>query len=297
MNLISIILLLCTSTSVFSIDLLKLYSEPKVTYPGICDSTNCRYGTCEIISLTEVICHCLAGVTGEDCDQLDKTNNPCSSNPCSGGATCVSSSGTFFCACPTGRTGTLCESHVGPCQCQNGGTCTSTGTNSFSCTCSSAYGGNLCQYPLSSINQFCIKEPCKNNGTCLVTSSTSGYCLCPTNYAGTYCEIYSPTTSVTTSTTTTTSAPSVNKCPSTATICQNGGTCFIVNGTSITCQCPVGFTGTYCESFTATATTTVTTSVTTTSSIVACSTTAKICKDFSKRISLTQNSSNVFLFI
>jgi hypothetical protein len=271
----SILFLLCTTTSVFSIDLLRLNSEPKITYTGICDSTNCRYGSCEIYSLTEFICHCLAGVTGKECDQLDKTQNPCSSSPCSGGATCVSSGGTFFCACPTGRTGTLCESHVGPCQCQNGGTCSSTGTNSYSCTCTSAYGGNLCQYPLSSINTFCIKEPCKNNGTCITTSSTSGYCMCPTNYKGTYCEIYSPTTSTTT---TTTLAPSVTKCPSTATICQNGGTCFILNGTSIICQCPIGFTGTYCDSSIATATTAVTTTV---ASITACSSTAKICKKFS----------------
>lgn len=39
--------------------------------------------------------------------------NECDSNPCGSGATCVDGLNTFFCDCPTGYTGSTCETMMG----------------------------------------------------------------------------------------------------------------------------------------------------------------------------------------
>lgn len=40
---------------------------------------------------------------------------------------------------------------------------------------------------------------------------------------------------------------SLEACPSSNTVCRNGGSCFIVDGRQVFCACTSGFTGTYCE--------------------------------------------------
>ena len=53
------------------------------------------------------ICLCEPGWEGVDCSQA---SNPCQpTNPCMNGATCVNQQTSFFCQCPEGYTGSMCE--------------------------------------------------------------------------------------------------------------------------------------------------------------------------------------------
>ena len=51
-------------------------------------------------------CICAPGYTGSNCQWHI---NPCDSNPCMTGATCVNNEGDFHCICPYGSTGPRCE--------------------------------------------------------------------------------------------------------------------------------------------------------------------------------------------
>lgn len=68
-----------------------------------------------------------------------KDNDSCKNISCLNGGACYSGN----CFCPTGYTGTFCESIVDPCQsvtCRNGGTC-----NAGNCTCPPGSGGTFCE--------------------------------------------------------------------------------------------------------------------------------------------------------
>ncbi|KAG7208524.1 hypothetical protein KM043_014743 [Ampulex compressa] len=71
----------------------------------LCLSSPCQnFGACEEIN-GMVRCRCIAGYTGSLCER-----SACDDNPCSLGATCISSPGTgFVCVCPLGTHGLLCE--------------------------------------------------------------------------------------------------------------------------------------------------------------------------------------------
>ncbi|XP_025993622.2 protein eyes shut [Solenopsis invicta] len=71
----------------------------------LCLSNPCQnFGACEE-SEGRIRCKCIAGYTGPLCE-----HSACNDNPCSMGATCVSSPGTgFICVCPLGSRGLFCE--------------------------------------------------------------------------------------------------------------------------------------------------------------------------------------------
>ncbi|XP_043503883.1 protein eyes shut [Polistes fuscatus] len=70
-----------------------------------CLSNPCQnFGACEENN-GAIRCHCVAGYTGTLCER-----SICDENPCSLGATCISSPGTgFICICPLGTHGLFCE--------------------------------------------------------------------------------------------------------------------------------------------------------------------------------------------
>ncbi|XP_074525217.1 neurocan core protein-like [Halichoeres trimaculatus] len=74
-------------------------------------------------------------------------NNPCQTNPCLHGGSCLQEGDGYSCYCPQGYSGESCEIDVDDCQsnpCQNGGTCIDE-INSFVCLCLPSYGGATCE--------------------------------------------------------------------------------------------------------------------------------------------------------
>lgn len=57
---------------------------------------------------------------------LQDNIDDCKSDPCLNGGSCRDEVGSYRCLCPSGWTGTNCESDIGTCQnrpCQNDATC------------------------------------------------------------------------------------------------------------------------------------------------------------------------------
>nr|XP_020508223.1 neurocan core protein-like [Labrus bergylta] len=74
-------------------------------------------------------------------------NNPCQTNPCLHGGSCLQEGDGYSCYCAQGFSGESCEIDVDDCQsnpCQNGGTCIDE-INSFVCLCLPSYGGATCE--------------------------------------------------------------------------------------------------------------------------------------------------------
>ncbi|XP_068599604.1 neurocan core protein [Brachionichthys hirsutus] len=74
-------------------------------------------------------------------------NNPCQTNPCLHGGSCLQEGDGYSCYCPQGFSGESCEIDIDECQsnpCQNGGTCIDE-VNSFVCLCLPSYGGATCE--------------------------------------------------------------------------------------------------------------------------------------------------------
>ena len=73
-----------------------------------------------------------------------------------------------------------------------------------------------------------VSLPCGNGGTC-VPKLKSYECICPPGLGGKGCKL------------STTSCDDQNPC-------QHGGTCAVISdNTGVTCNCPVGYTGQFCE--------------------------------------------------
>ncbi|XP_019752826.1 neurocan core protein isoform X1 [Hippocampus comes] len=74
-------------------------------------------------------------------------SNPCQTNPCLHGGSCLQEGDGYSCYCPQGFSGESCEIDVDDCQsnpCRNGGTCIDE-INSFVCLCLPSYSGAKCE--------------------------------------------------------------------------------------------------------------------------------------------------------
>ncbi|XP_026053333.1 neurocan core protein-like isoform X1 [Carassius auratus] len=74
-------------------------------------------------------------------------DDPCQTNPCLHGGSCLTEGEGYSCLCPQGYSGESCEIDIDDCQsnpCQNGGTCIDE-VNSFVCLCLPSYGGATCE--------------------------------------------------------------------------------------------------------------------------------------------------------
>ncbi|XP_071829906.1 uncharacterized protein [Apostichopus japonicus] len=83
-------------------------------------------------------------LTPSVCDDV----NSCQENPC--GGTCVDTLDGYYCICPEGYTGDLCEYWIDFClehYCQNDASCVST-ANNFTCLCPDHFTGPICEIPI-----------------------------------------------------------------------------------------------------------------------------------------------------
>ncbi|XP_038069618.1 uncharacterized protein LOC119738747 isoform X6 [Patiria miniata] len=116
-----------------------------------------------------------------------RTSNPCESNPCSGSTPrCFYTSDEYLCLPPVRKRRDSGDVANGPCE--HGGLAVEVSTDppSFYCACPNGYTGILCQIREVSI---CEPNPCANNGTCYPTpSSEIGYeCECQPGWVGQDC--------------------------------------------------------------------------------------------------------------
>ncbi|CAF0850468.1 unnamed protein product [Adineta steineri] len=202
-----------------------------------CASNPCQYGTCTVINGGRAyLCVCYPGYLGIQCN----LPNPCDITTCSNGGTCIatineaSTQVTQSCQCPASQNfvGKYCE-HYNPCissPCINNATCSYfiNVTCYYYCSCQIGYSGERCQFSLyqTRCDAAHVTNNCRNGGTCVIIG-TSIQCMCASLYTGPLCENL------------------IDMC--TLKVCQNGGTCTIINGTNVLCQCPIGYQGKYCE--------------------------------------------------
>lgn len=149
--------------------------------------------------------------------------NECSSNPCRNGGTCVDKVNAYQCICPSGFTGSNCETNIDDCHgnpCLNGGTCIDL-VNHYRCQCVPGFVGTLCDKKVD----YCLAKPCANGGKC-VNLVNDYRCTCRPGFTGKDCSI------------------DVDECASNP--CRNGGACVNrVNG--YRCNCVDGWKGRVCE--------------------------------------------------
>uniref|UniRef100_A0A6Q2X157 Neurocan b n=1 Tax=Esox lucius TaxID=8010 RepID=A0A6Q2X157_ESOLU len=80
-------------------------------------------------------------------EQEREVEDPCQTNPCLHGGSCLREGDGYSCYCPQGYSGESCEIDIDDCQsnpCQNGGTCIDE-INSFVCLCLPSYSGATCE--------------------------------------------------------------------------------------------------------------------------------------------------------
>ena len=172
-------------------------------------------------------CECTPEWQGTFCEH----RNPCASNPCTNGGSCVQlfdNPERHRCYCPPGFTGLNCESDINECEmepCGNrlGVRCENT-IGSFNCHCPDGLSGQFCSETM--VFNCSAFQPCSNGGTCV--GKLGGYeCICPNGFDGNNCE------------------QNINECEPNP--CRNSGTCLDLVG-NFQCLCASSFTGPRCES-------------------------------------------------
>ncbi|XP_077308887.1 protein crumbs homolog 1 isoform X2 [Lithobates pipiens] len=154
-------------------------------------------------------------------------SDPCASQPCMYGGSCIDVFTHPVCTCPIWKTGEFCEANITEClsnPCVHGNC--SVVHNSYKCECEDGYSGTNCD-----INS-CHNHLCRSGATCI--PRTAGYfCLCPANFTGSNCRL--------------------NRMPSIFCgdekkniTCYNYSNCTEVNGV-LGCSCLPGFVGERCE--------------------------------------------------
>uniref|UniRef100_A0A5F7ZKI0 FAT atypical cadherin 1 n=1 Tax=Macaca mulatta TaxID=9544 RepID=A0A5F7ZKI0_MACMU len=151
-----------------------------------CASGPCQNGgICSPSPAGGYYCKCSALYIGTYCEI---SVNPCSSNPCLYGGTCVVDNGGFVCQCRGLYTGQRCQ--LSPyCKddpCKNGGTCFDS-LDGAVCQCDSGFRGERCQ---SDIDE-CAGNPCRHGALCENTHG-SYHCNCSHEYRGRHCEDAAP---------------------------------------------------------------------------------------------------------
>ncbi|CAH1720705.1 unnamed protein product [Chironomus riparius] len=176
-------------------------------------------------------CVCLDGYSGKKCEITEQTdctdgNCACSSNPCSGNATCYPKPGTtmeYTCSCTSGYHGENCED-IDECKLKpdicNNGICINT-PGSYECFCRPGYTEKNCEKDVDE----CLSIPCKNGATCR-DKINDFECICAPGYEGKQCDI------------------DIDECKSNP--CSKGSTCMDLVA-NYSCSCIPGMTGRNCE--------------------------------------------------
>ncbi|KAM9847514.1 protein eyes shut homolog [Aulostomus maculatus] len=225
----------------------------------------CEKGTCVQESSTSFRCICDAGFFGPSCER----KNTCEPNPCRNGGKCEETPEGFVCHCPGGFRGLHCDSRAGvdcascqeeqicragehasacgcadgdvapecrrredlcsPSPCLNNATCVSRG-DGYVCRCLRGFSGKNCE----DVIDYCrlLNINCLNEGWCL--SVTGRYqCACAPGWMGEFCQYVG------------------DACLIKPNSCLNGATCITTSQPAsppqYRCICPLGFTGTECE--------------------------------------------------
>ncbi|KAK0155048.1 Neurogenic locus notch 1 [Merluccius polli] len=102
--------------------------------------------------------------------------------------TCHDRVASFYCQCPVGRTGLLCQLDDACISnpCQKGSNCDTNPVNgNYVCTCPPGYVGNLCD---RDVDECALgSNPCEHAGKCLNTKG-SFQCECQRGFAGARCQ-------------------------------------------------------------------------------------------------------------
>ncbi|XP_059487265.1 sushi, von Willebrand factor type A, EGF and pentraxin domain-containing protein 1-like isoform X2 [Neocloeon triangulifer] len=201
------------------------------THPCVRQRPCGRTAACVPASTTahSYLCICPDGWTGDFCEELDE--DPCLSEPCANGATCLRSRDKFICHCPSGFSGDFCEEDVNECEsnpCENLGACVDL-AGSFRCECVPGYGGERCERLESACQAL---QPCPADATCQ-DEGPDFRCHCPRGRDGNRClQVVDPCEKL---------------------LCKNGGTCLpeptTETGVSLraSCACREPFFGETCE--------------------------------------------------
>ncbi|CAH1257312.1 NOTCH1 [Branchiostoma lanceolatum] len=227
-----------------------------------CGISPCVHGTCAQ-GLKNYTCLCDAGWTGPHCDTL---TDSCSSNPCLSGGTCVDEESGYSCTCPPQTTGNSCETvlHTDKCYwisadrlpnqeasmaCLNMEGHLAKVNEPVDQQVLASYlddGRNVSYWTSNKISPMSLCT-CADGTPLSVTSSwmysTADLDMCvlldsDVGYTGTYQACAEEHNYVCQSEAVTCR---INEC-------QNGGNCSSCFGDStVFCDCPKGFTGTFCE--------------------------------------------------
>ncbi|PAA59296.1 hypothetical protein BOX15_Mlig029643g1 [Macrostomum lignano] len=207
---------------------------------GCSDSLCSGVGRCFNDSGT-ILCQCPFGYSGRRCES---PVNPCDSNPCRRGGTCVAGLANgdptnYTCLCKPGFQGPHCEANIN--ECANGGACDPRGTEvcidgvaSFTCRCLPGFTGQLCNRSIDYCLPTATPKPprCLNGGVCRSDRrqpTPGAVCDCPAGYHGPLCQL------------------TFDPCAAASAVCQNGGVCEIVGANRTRCICPPGTAGLRCE--------------------------------------------------